>query len=378
MQVRQTTATPPPERPRSVHSAELDAELVPGRLRVALLIAGLLHGGLLLWAYLLPTPPLKRKAPPVVMDILTVKKPPPEPPKPPPPPEVKPPEPQKPEAKDRPAPRPLPSELRPVERPDRSDAKDPQNPAIVVPRQPDGPPPPDGPRKGPIDLFQKGYTGITGAGGTTAPVPKGPDRLLKDERLEEKKEAEFHLVPERGGGFKFEGKRFTGHISPEGVLTFDDRFPIGVEKGGTFNFDLTDLVMKGGKQDPNAAEKRRFREFTEPLRRQLREKKAAGQRDDALNTLAGELDELWNSGRPAAVRRRELFEKWCEYMDDRDASGAAAAKARRLIEEYVRKHLPPGSPQAYTDEELRRFATQRAGQTPFAPYRGLTPPPPAD
>lgn len=50
-------------------------------------------------------------------------------------------------------------------------------------------------------------------------------RLLKDERLDVKKAAEFELVPEKGGGFKFEGKNFIAHIKPDGGLAFDNRPP---------------------------------------------------------------------------------------------------------------------------------------------------------
>lgn len=351
---------------------EPDAGFLPGRLRWALLLAGLLHGALLLWAALMPPPPPPRKAQVIAMDI--VRRPPKEiepkakePPLPPP----KPAEPQPPQRTASLPPRALPRELQPVPRTTEPDKKtDVQSPAIVVPAQEPSPTrgPEPGAPKGPLVLFPKGFSGITGAAGGTAPVPAAPNRLLKDERLEAKKEPEFHLEPERGGGFKYDGKNFIGHISPEGVLTFEERFPIGVQRGGTFTFDLTDLVMKGGKQDPNAAEKRRFREFTEPLRRELRNKRAQGQREDALVQLNGELDEIWSSTRPAAVRRRELFEKWSEYADDREAAGGS--KARRLIEEYIRKHLPAGSPGAYTDEELRRFTQQRQGQLAFNPYRG--------
>lgn len=354
--------------------AEPDAGFLPGRLRFALLIAGLLHGGLLLWAALMPPPQVARKPKVIAMDIIRRPKAPEPAPKT--PEQVTPKAPEPAPKAPEPSQRPLPRELQPVDRPPESKPEA-SSPALTVPKQePSKGPAPTGVPKGPVNLFLGGYTGLSGATGSTGPVPKAPNRLLKDERLDEKKEPEFRLEPEQGGGFKYDGKNFTGHISPDGILTFDDRFPIGVQRGGTFSFDLTDLVMKGSKQDPNAAEKRRFREFTAPLRRDLRGKKTQGQHDDALVLLNAQLEEIWSSQRPVAVRRRELFEKW----SDAEETG----KARRLIEEYVRRHLPAGTATAYTEEELRRFAQQREGQSTFNPYRGgqsasaSTPPPSED
>lgn len=336
-------------------------------------IAGIVHVGFLLWAYLRPLPPPPRKQPPIIMDVVvkTPPKPPePEPPPPPPPPPTVPPTQTPPvKAPERPS-RPLPKELAPVKR-DNATA-DPSSPAIVVPVQPTTPTP-TGPTeptgelpKGPINLFPKSLVGVVGGPGVTGPVPKGPDRLLKDERLEEKKGPEFELLPDKGGGLKFEGKNFIAHIKPDGSLQFDNRFPIGFNKGGTFSFDITDLAMRGKKQDPYAAEKRRFIEFSEQIRNDMRNKALKAQRENALAGLAQQLHDLWNNGSAASARRRELYELWAECSDDKNET--LGRKSRHAIEDFIKTNLPAGSSDAFSDEELEIIAKRRGDLPPFDPY----------
>ena len=341
---------------------------VSWRMRGALVAAGILHAAFLLLAYLRPLPPPPPKSRPIFMDVVVKTPPPPVPPPVPPvpppvtPPTVVPPVKAPPESS-----RPLPKDLQPVKR-DRD--SDPSGPAIVVPVQPPTPPgPPEPPGelpKGPINLFPKSLATVMGAPGATGPVPKGPDRLLGDDRLKEKKAAEFELVPEKGGGFKFEGKNFIAHIKPDGGLAFDNRFPIGFQKGGTFSFDLTDLAMRGKKQDPYAAEKRRFIEFSEQMRTDMRNKALKEQRENALTTLSQQLHDLWSSGRAGTARRREIYELWEDCSDDKNET--LGRKGRRIIEDFIRTSLPAESPEAFTPEELERINKTRQGLPPFNPY----------
>lgn len=333
-----------------------------------LLIALLLHSGFLLYAYLHPPPPKPKKSPPIVMEVVTKKSKPPEKP-----PEVIPPPPLPPPAaaSNRPVQRPLPRELLPVPR--KSEVPDPNSSAIVVPDQP--PPPPDAPPpglpKGPIDLFPKSLGAIVGAPAANAPIPKGPDRLFKDERLEEKKEPKFELIPDKGGGYRSETPNFIAHIKPDGSLSFENRFPIGFQKGGTFSFDLTDLVMRGKKQDPYAAEKRKFMEFSDKLRNELRKKAQAEAQTQAMSSFNEQLAAIWNSGRSAAARRRELYEKWADCSDDQ--GDRLGRKGRHAVEDFIRGHLPRGTSFAYTEEELAKIASEREGLPQFDPYGVGTP-----
>lgn len=342
-----------------------EPQLLTGRLGLSTTLAVLLHGGLLLLAWLSPPPPVKPRTRVIQMEVVARKPETPTPPPPqPPPPPAEPTDRSKDTPQDpRPA-RPLPSLLEPVKR--TTTTPEPQSPAITLPEQPKAPP---GVKpSGPVILFPKDLSGITpGAPGANTPVPKGTDRLIKDDRLDEKKGPEFVLAPEKGGGFKYDGKRFSAHIAPDGSLKFDDAGPIGFAKGSSgFSFDLTDLAMRGRKQDPYGAEKRRFMEQTDKLRDDLRRKHVLGSKETHSAAVPHDLEEIWESQKPAAVRRRELFEYWEQASDDADP--IAQQRGRRQTEAYIQKHLPPGSADAYTDEELRRFAAQRVGQPAFQPY----------
>jgi hypothetical protein len=339
---------------------------VAWRMRGALLIAAVLHLGFLLVAYLRPPPPSKKKGQLIVMDVVRKPPPPPvevQPPPPPPTPEPSSEQPQKPQQ----ASRGLPKQLQPVK---RDPSSEPGSSAIVVPVQPEqtGPSEPGPMPKGPINLFDRGTLGKSlGLTGYSGNAPKGEDRLLKDSRLDPKKEPDFELIPEKGGGYRAETRNFIAHIKPDGSLSFENRFPIGFNKGGTFSFDLTDLAMRGAKQDPYYAEKRRFMDFSEKVRNDLRKKAIQEKNENALSTLSQQLHTVWNSGRSSAERRREIFEKWNECTDDKD--DVVGRKGRRTIEDFIRTYLPAGSPDAYTSEELARIAGERQGLPAFDPYR---------
>ena len=266
----------------------------------------------------------------------------------------------------------MPKELQLVKR-DDSAVLDPASLAIVVLEQPSGPPTPNEPHgelpKGPINLFPKSLVGVVGGPGVNGPVPKGPDRLLKDERLAEKKGPEFELVPEKGGGLKFEGKNFIAHIKPDGSLQFDNRFPIGFNKGGTFSFDITDLAMRGKKQDPYAAEKRRFLEFSDKIRSELRAAAAKEYQEHSMATLKDQLHAILRSELPGPAKRRDIFEKWEDCADDKD--DLLSRKGRSIIEDFVKTFLPSESPDGFTAAELAKINSGRKDLPPFDPYKSL-------
>jgi len=331
----------------------------------AVLIAVGLHVGLAVYAYHHPLPIGPRKTGPITVDVVIRK---PAPPAPiPAKPETPPPVPEKPQLAARTeAPTPLPKELQPVQRPENVSAG---SSAIVVPVQPPSSTETGTPSlsKGPLVLFPKSLNGVVGGPAANAPIPKGPDRLFKDERLEEKKEPDFVLLADKDGGYKSETKNFIAHIKSDGSIDFENRFPIGFQKGGTFSFDLTDLAMRGAKQDPYAAEKRRFLEFSDKLRNDLRKRSIQERRDSALAGFGRELRAIWNSGRSSSARRRELFEKWSDCSDSKE--DVLGKRGRDAVEDFVRTYLPEGSPEAFTSEELTDFRRERGNESAFDPYR---------
>jgi len=140
------------------------------------------------------------------------------------------------------------------------------------------------------------------------------------------------------------------YLEPLGVIL--------VQVGGTF--DITDEIMRSLGEDPYRAEKARFLAATFDVRMRLA---AAAQKSAvalALDQLPKTIEALWADARyTARERRRILFELWRE-----SDQGSDGARARGLIEEFMRKRLPDGGPDATTPGELEVF---RAGAPGFSP-----------
>ena len=328
----------------------------PTRMGGSVAFALFLHAGVGVYAYRHPLPPPLRKSAPIAMEVI-VRQPKPEPLVPPPPPVSQPT--QTAVAQPERA-APWPKQLLPAARPENTSAG---SSAISVPVPLNGVE--NQPKStGPLVLFPKSLNTVVGAPSAGAPIPKGPDRMLKDERLEEKKEPDFVLLADKDGGYKAETRNFIARIKPDGAVDFENRFPIGFQKGGTFTFDITELAMRGAKQDPFAAEKRRFLEFSDKLRTDLRKRSISERREAALASFSRELRAIWNSGRPAAMRRKELFEKWADCPESKE--DVLGKRGRDAVEDFIKTYLPAGSPEAYTDEELAEL--RRDGPT-FNPYK---------
>jgi len=328
-------------------------------------MAVILHVGLAVYAYRHPLPQRPAKTGPIEVDVVIRK--PPKPVEPPPQPAA-----PQPVATTEPLTQParatpLPRELQPVARREQTIG----GPAISVPEQPPLPPGQPNPSlpKGPLVLFPKSLNTVVGGPTVGAAIPKGPDRLFKDERLDEKKEPDFVLLADKDGGYKAETKNFIARIKSDGSIDFENRFPIGFQKGGTFTFDITELAMRGAKQDPYAAEKRRFLEFSDKLRGDLRKRAIQERRDAALASFSRELHAIWMSGRSAAARRRELYEKWADCPESKE--DVLGKRGRHAVEDFVRTYLPSGSSDAYTKDELAEIQKERGAESPFDPYGSL-------
>jgi hypothetical protein len=90
----------------------------------------------------------------------------------------------------------------------------------------------------------------------------------------------------------------------------------------------------------------------------------------SLDRLPRHLAAVWRDRRwSAAERRRILFALWDEAAEPDDRELAAAGhNARRAIERFVRRELPPGSADAFTVEELALLNARRGGGEQFRPY----------
>ena len=125
--------------------------------------------------------------------------------------------------------------------------------------------------------------------------------------------------------------------------------------------------------------------LTESQRMMVAIAESAERTEQRLGELDGELSTLWaDTAKAAADRRRLLFVRWDECEEGErsaevlrigDASTAAdairkdaGARARGMIEAFVRKELPVGSAEGYSEEELVRLNEGRASTRVFAPY----------
>jgi hypothetical protein len=131
--------------------------------------------------------------------------------------------------------------------------------------------------------------------------------------------------------------------------------------GGTM--DLTDEIMRSLGQDPYRVQKARFLAATFEFRMSLA---VAAHREDvrkSLDRLPDALAELWGDSRYSArERRRILFEIWRETN-----STPAGARAADIIERFIQRQLPCGSPDAYTPAELHAYQGSEPGRA-FSPY----------
>lgn len=341
----------------------------PSRMGHALLIALSLHAGFLLYTYIFPMPPPPRKLGPIEMEVRAKKPPRPTPTTP--RSEVKPPPattPQQPTAS-----RPATSRTmsRPIElAPRKAGPSDPGSSAVELPPQPPGEPSAPGAPTGRIELFPTNLNKVVDPTWRADAIRTRPDTLIHDPLKDPKKEPPFELVPDKGG-YKCSTKTMVAHIFPDGKITFDNR-NIGFEKGSPGAvIDFGDIITRRKGIDPYYAEKRKILAFTAELRQKLRDQATRDYAQQAMETFTSQLATIWSSARSAAARRRALYEKWADC--DEDTEDLLARKGRHAVEDFVRGHLPRGSGNAYTEEELTRIAQSRKGLAPFDPYGTGTP-----
>jgi hypothetical protein len=128
------------------------------------------------------------------------------------------------------------------------------------------------------------------------------------------------------------------------------------------SFDLTDEIMRMLGQDPYRLEKARFLSATFEFRIKMAIAARLEDMKQALGELPSRLDALWGDGRYSArERRRILYELW--YEMDRTPDGQRAA---HMVEDFIRRRLPCGAPNSYTQNELDAFRTEHPEQH-FAP-----------
>jgi len=148
--------------------------------------------------------------------------------------------------------------------------------------------------------------------------------------------------------------------------------PTSGEGGGGLisgKLDITSYLMrKTHAGDPYASRKRALLDAT------FEERVAKGgefrgeQLAHSAELVHRNLELLWATVRDPRERRAALFTLWDECAEGDGPLGEAGERARAEVIGWIRAHLPPDSPDAFTPDELAAFAAQRSSQQPFVPY----------
>jgi len=134
-------------------------------------------------------------------------------------------------------------------------------------------------------------------------------------------------------------------------------------------FDITDALMRGHGVDPYASKKLAFMDATRDERVQIGQRHRSQQLAQVTQLMKRNLDRVWATVPGAAERKRTLFALWDECVETgTDEVVVAGTSARRLVIGFIRAHLPAGSADAFTSDELRALNQSRASTAPFAPY----------
>lgn len=138
--------------------------------------------------------------------------------------------------------------------------------------------------------------------------------------------------------------------------------PMGMPSStlGSGSFDPTAAMLRAQGQDPYEHEKLCFLDETQELRAGLRVAHEKAQ----MAGLRRSLERAWfDETHTPAERRAALFAIWDECREEE-----VGMLARELVESFVRQHLPKGSPDAFTDDELAALNATRTSTMEFAPY----------
>ena len=166
--------------------------------------------------------------------------------------------------------------------------------------------------------------------------------------------AALPLLQRADGGYDWKGRHLAARIHKDGRVSYSKAPP-----------------RADGYEPRDADDERRW--FEEQTRDLLIELGQTHDRQvilEALDALPDYLAAILDDRRfSLAQRRHVLFLLWDEMAepDDRER-GWAGTRARAVINAFIRKRLPPGSPGAYSTAEVAAFNGARGRGPTFAPY----------
>jgi hypothetical protein len=134
--------------------------------------------------------------------------------------------------------------------------------------------------------------------------------------------------------------------------------------------DVTELVMRAKGEDPYYAQKIQFLDQTRNWRLDLKKRAFQWRAKKYLLSLPSRLRRIWNDEQLTIDnKKRRFFELWDECLEpDGSKRGRLAQRARSIIIDFIKEHLPVSGPHAYTRKQLQEFRKRREGKRPFDPY----------
>jgi hypothetical protein len=182
-------------------------------------------------------------------------------------------------------------------------------------------------------------------------------------------ERRYPLKPGRNGTFVYQAPQFSAEVAPDGTVTFRDRRIAYSAPKSTLSFDLSDEFVRElthGTSYPYL--KANFLAGTFKRRTAMAAEVTSRQMRAARAELPRQLEALWADTRyRRRERRRIVFLLW----QDLDKSSADGRSSATTIEAWIRKSLPRGSDDAYTDQELDAYSHEHSGSPAFNPYGSL-------
>jgi hypothetical protein len=134
-------------------------------------------------------------------------------------------------------------------------------------------------------------------------------------------------------------------------------------------FDVSDWLMRNHGQDPYAHRKLAFLDATRDERAEIGRRHRDAELARSPELVQKSLQALWAATHDLRARKQALFELWDDCAEAGDAAVVAAGDAaRRLVIGFIRAHLPAGSADAFTAQEIAALARTQQSKAVFRPY----------
>jgi len=182
-----------------------------------------------------------------------------------------------------------------------------------------------------------------------------------------------------GTGTKSEHETFKIKVAADGTAKIHDKANIQRKGLLTWQFDVTDGMMRDKGIDPYSSYKLKVLDETREERVAIGKRYRTQQLTRSKQLMQANLERLWATTTDPAERKQGLFELWddcAETGPEMERSGrsevdelvAGGTSARAHVVGFIRSRLPTGTSDAFTETEIERFNKHRKSNARFAPY----------